>query len=87
MGMTIRLDEYEARMVEKDRLLKQDLDQNKILSERLASLSESRNNLVDTMNTSITAKFTAMAHSLRKIYANTSVLSRKGEKILSLHLF
>ena len=84
MGMTIRLEEYEARMVEKDRLLKKSLDQNQILSKKLVSLTEFCKTSMETMNTSMTAKFTAVSHSLRKISANTSVLSQKGGECGSL---
>ena len=81
MDMSLSLKECDARLAEKDKLLQQSVEQNQNLTKHLVTLNESYKTAVEGMNTSMTAKFTALAHSLRKISADTSVLSQKGGEV------
>ena len=81
MEMSIRLKGYEVRMADRDTLLSRFLDQNQNLTKELVTMNESYKTVVESMNASMTSKFTALAHSLRKISADTSVLSQKGGEV------
>ena len=76
--MSVLIQERGSAIEEKDKLIKSLLAQNNSLIEKVITLTESSNTAVDKLSTTFNSKAEELSSELRRISANTSVLSQKG---------